>query len=94
VEVFSNVLDEDNQAGWETLQQNSVGSQALLNNAERYALFVAMATNGSSNNISISRDNIGKKVMLTLLYSSTTGILKDICYLPYHSGMSSTSVPQ
>ena len=71
MEVFSNVLDEDNQAGWETLQQNSVGSQALLNNAERYALFVAMATNGSSNNISISRDNIGKKVMLTLLYSST-----------------------
>jgi len=92
VEVFNNVLDEDNQAGWETLQQNSVGSQALLNNAERYALFVAMASNGSSNNISISRDNIGKKVMLTLLYSST--ILKDICYLPYHSGMSSNAVPQ
>jgi len=71
VEVFNNVLDEDNQAGWETLQQNSVGSQALLNNAERYALFVAMATNGTSNNIiSISRDNIGKEVMHTLLYGT------------------------
>ena len=61
MDVFNNVLDEDNQAGWETLQQDSVGSQALLNNAERYALYVAQATNGNGdNNISISRDNIGE----------------------------------
>jgi len=57
---MSNVLDEDNQAGWEALQLNYVGSQALLNNAERYALYVAMATNKTTDIISISRDNIGK----------------------------------
>ena len=58
--MINNVLDEDNQAGWEALQLNDVGSQALLNNAERYALYVAMATNEATDNISISRDNIGK----------------------------------
>ena len=54
---MSNVLDEDNQAGWEALQLNDVGSQVFLNNAERYALYVAMATNET---ISISRNNVGK----------------------------------
>ena len=58
--MINNVLDEDNQAGWEALQLNDVGSQALLNNAERYGLYVAMATNETTDNISISRDNIGK----------------------------------
>ena len=60
VDVINNVLDEDNQAGWEALQLNDVGSQALLNNAERYGLYVARATNETTDNISISRDNIGK----------------------------------
>jgi len=62
---MSNVLDEDNQAGWETLQQNSVGSQALLNNAERYALYLATALsqNTSERGILLSRRNIGEAVV-------------------------------
>ena len=60
MDVINNVLYEENQAGWELLQQSDVGSQALLNNAERYALFVARATKDTAENVTVSRDNVGK----------------------------------
>ena len=69
VDVINNVLYEENQAGWELLQQSDVGSQALLNNAERYALFVARATKDTTENVTVSRDNIGK-LMTTCILST------------------------
>ena len=66
VEAFSNLLHEDNQAGWELLQQRDVGSQVLLNNAERYALYVAMATANTTEGIAVSKENIGKLHLLTI----------------------------
>jgi len=66
VEAFSNLLYEDNQAGWELLQQKDVGSQVLLNNAERYALYVAMVTNNTTEGIAVSKENIGKLHLLTV----------------------------
>lgn len=60
MDVINNVLYEENQVGWELLQQSDVGSQALLNNAERYALFVARARKDTAENVTVSRDNIGK----------------------------------
>ena len=60
MDVINNVLYEENQVGWELLQQSDAGSQSLLNNAERYALFVAMARNETAENVTVSRDNIGK----------------------------------
>ena len=69
MDVINNVLYEENQAGWELLQQNDVGSQALLNNAERYALFVARATKDTAENVTVSRDNAGK-LMATCILST------------------------
>ena len=69
VDVINNVLYEENQVGWELLQQSDVGSQALLNNAERYALFVARATKDTAENVTVSRDNVGK-LMTTCILST------------------------
>ena len=61
MDVFNNVLSEVNQAGWTQLQGEGSGSQSLLQNVERYGGLLAMAVNGTKeNNISISRENIGK----------------------------------
>ena len=63
MDVFNNVLSEVNQAGWTQLQLQGEGSgsQSLLQNVERYGGLLAMAVNVTEkNNISISRENIGK----------------------------------
>lgn len=69
MDVINNVLYEENQVGWEVLQQSDVGSQAILNNAERYAIFVAKARNETAQNVTISRDNIGK-IMTACVFST------------------------
>ena len=69
MDVINNVLYEENQVGWEVLQRNDVGSQALLNNAERYAIFAAKARNETTGNVTISRDNIGK-IMAVCIFST------------------------
>ena len=66
VEAFSNLLHEDNQAGWELLQQKDAGSQVLLNNAERYALYVAMSTTNTTGGIAVSKESIGEWYLLTV----------------------------
>lgn len=72
MEAFSNLLEEDNQAGWGLLQQKDVGSQVLLNNAERYALYVAMATTNTTEGVVVSKENIGKFYLLTISYTLHT----------------------
>ena len=69
VDVINNVLYEENQVGWEVLQQSDVGSQVILNNAERYAIFAAKARNETAENVTISRDNIGK-IMTACVFST------------------------
>ena len=69
MDVINNVLYEENQVGWEVLQQSDVGSQAILNNAERYAIFAAKAMNETAENVTISRDNIGK-IMTACVFST------------------------
>ena len=59
VEVVDNLLNPVNTAGFQTLQVVAPASQSVLDNAERYALFLAdaMSQNGS---ILLSRQNIGE----------------------------------
>ena len=83
MEAFSNLLQEDNQAGWGLLQQKDVGSQVLLNNAERYAFYVAMATTNTTEGVVVSKENIGKLYtahshtqILTFIYIHITAMAK------------------
>ena len=66
VEVIDNLLDWVNLAGFEDLQAGAPGSQSVLNNAERYALYLATALsqNGSERDILLSRQNIGEAIVL------------------------------
>ena len=61
VEVVDNLLNPVNTAGFQTLQVVAPASQSVLDNAERYALFLAgaMSQNGS---ILLSRQNIGETI--------------------------------
>ena len=63
VEVVDNLLNPVNTAGFQTLQVVAPASQSVLDNAERYALFLAgaMSQNGS---ILLSRQNIGETIIL------------------------------
>ena len=87
MEAFSNLLQEDNQAGWGLLQQKDVGSQVLLNNAERYAFYVAMATTNTTEGVVVSKENIGKLYLLTISYTLHTLIHR------YSLSFISTSLP-
>jgi len=61
VNILNNILDESNLNGWRDLQRVSPGSQVLLDNAERYALYLARSLNNTSPSRVFSRENIGMK---------------------------------
>ena len=65
VEVIDNLLDQVNLAGFEDLQAEEPAGQSVLNNAERYALYLAtaMSQNTSQRGILLSRRNIGEAVV-------------------------------
>ena len=64
--MIDNLLDRVNLAGFEDLQVEEPASQSVLNNAERYALYLATALsrNTSERDILLSRRNIGEAVVL------------------------------
>ena len=64
--MVDNLLNPVNTAGFQTLQVVAPASQSVLDNAERYALFLAdaMSQNGS---ILLSRQNIGETIAILLL---------------------------
>ena len=66
VEVIGNLLNQVNLAGFEDLQVEEPAGQSVLNNAERYALYLAtaMSQNTSERDILLSRRNIGEAVVL------------------------------
>ena len=66
VEVIGNLLNQVNLAGFEDLQVEEPAGQSVLNNAERYALYLAtaMLQNTSERDILLSRRNIGEAVVL------------------------------
>ena len=66
VEVIGNLLNQVNLAGFEDLQVEEPAGQSVLNNAERYALYLATALsqNTSERGILLSRRNIGEAVVL------------------------------
>jgi len=57
VDVIDNLLNPVNSEGFEDLQEAAPASQTVLNNAERYALFLA---NASEEVIHLLRENIGE----------------------------------
>ena len=61
VGVIDNLLNRVNLAGFESLQEVAPASQSVLNNAERYALFLAYY---SEQAICLSRENIGEIIVL------------------------------
>ena len=65
--MIDNLLDRVNLAGFQDLQAEAPASQSVLNNAERYALFLAdaMSQNNSEGSILLSRGNIGEAITLT-----------------------------
>ena len=62
VEVIDSILDEVNTAAFEDLQ---TAGHSVLDNAERYALYVAnaLSTNASEERILLARDNIGEDMV-------------------------------
>ena len=66
VEVIDNLLNRVNLAGFGDLQAEEPAGQSVLNNAERYALYLAtaMSQNTSERDILLSRRNIGEAVVL------------------------------
>jgi len=60
VEVIDNLLNRVNLAGFEDLQEAVPASQSILNSAERYACFLA---NASEETIRLSRGNIGEVIV-------------------------------
>ena len=63
VDVFDNILNEDNQEGWSQLQTMSPGSQTLLHSAERYGSYLARAVNNSDDrSVTFVRENISESL--------------------------------
>ena len=60
VEVFNNILNEINQAGWLLLQSVASGSQTLLQNTERYGIYLASTVNDTDSPVILVRENIGE----------------------------------
>ena len=60
MEVFNNILNETNQAGWLELQSVASGSQTLLQNAEQYGTYLAGTVNNTGNPVTLVRENISK----------------------------------
>ena len=62
VGVIDNLLNWVNLAGFGDLQAEAPAGQSVLNNAERYALYLAtaMSRNASEQEILLSRRNIGE----------------------------------
>ena len=65
MEVFNNILNETNQAGWLELQSITSDSQTLLQNAERYGAYLAGTVNDTGNPVTLVRENISE---LTLIF--------------------------
>ena len=65
VGVIDNLLNRVNLAGFGDLQAEEPAGQNVLNNAERYALYIvtAMSQNASEQSILLSRGNIGEAVV-------------------------------
>ena len=60
---MNNILSESNQASFSSLQEVGVGSQAVLQNAERYGIYAARALEqqtSTGQTLNITRDNVGK----------------------------------
>ena len=60
MDVFNNILNETNQAGWTQLQTVASGSQTLLQNAERYGMYLASTVNGTDEPVMLVRENISE----------------------------------
>ena len=63
-EVLDNILSESNQASYDSLQEVGVASQAVLKNAESFALFIAQvlarnADMGPCQVVNITGENMG-----------------------------------
>ena len=58
--MFNNILNETNQEGWTQLQTVGTGSQTLLQNAERYATYLATTVNDTNEPLMLVRENIGE----------------------------------
>jgi len=65
VGVIDNLLNRVNLAGFGDLKTEAPAGQSVLNNAERYALYLATALsqNASDQSILLSRGNIGEAVV-------------------------------
>ena len=59
VDSLNNILAVRNSRGWTDLHQTTVGSQALLENAERFGIYLAYSMTEIGESV-ISRENIGK----------------------------------
>ena len=65
--------------------QVGAGSQALLDNAERYGLYLASAINDSSIEMIFSRPNIGECCIIVTLYENEFFILQVTSMLPVYT---------
>ena len=75
VDVFNNILNETNQAGWTQLENVGQGSQTLLQNAERYGAYLAATVNNTDEPITLVRENIGEFTL-----QPTCSIIFNFCY--------------
>ena len=68
VDTISNILDESNLPGWDSLQgaDPSNGSELLLENAEELGKYLANTLSGNNTQVVISRNNIGRLTIMTM----------------------------
>ena len=60
MDVFNNLLNEANRAGWSQLQTTGSGSQTLLYMAEKYGRYLASLLNETNGPLLQFRENIGE----------------------------------
>ena len=66
--MLDNLLVDVNKESFRLLQDNNGGSEQVLDNAERYALYVAHSTAGGVNKTNLLGENISEyaKMLFTL----------------------------
>ena len=96
-EALDNILSESNQAGFDSLQEIGVGSQAVLMNAESFGLFAArvLATDEDMRPgqvVNITGENMGWWSYSLIPKLSTRSLCKMIYFVSHFSALRAQSI--
>ena len=85
LDVLNNALQESNLNGYSSLQETGVGSQASLNTAEMYGLFLAQAiTEKDKGEFVHTKQNLGKPLLHCHIPCQLLLLCFSQCSIPRH----------